>query len=566
MKTEEMGNMRKFEQENDIDTLQNELGLQVGFSKYIDCIGEEPKYNFMIYSKKIKEKKEVQLTTPDKAYKYFFEYGHKFHARTFSNLLQRLTDEDYENHVTECFHTRIGWDNLDGEDIFKYQCAVKKDKSEFSTYKGKLKIESRGSFEKYIKGIKNLIVPYPKLLLVYLAGASGLISQRLKLADTNIMMNVCGDSSCGKSISEKVALSFWGNPTELMTSFNSTNNGLEEIMVNRQIMPVVIDDILGAKNYSSERAKKQYISDSIFRFSTGKSKVRYGDNTNAYYGAILLSSETSLLKKLDSGESKGEFYRMIEIPVKKEELTKDVEHSKEIEKLIRWNYGFGAYAFAKHMLTSGMDTEALETLYDDYVEKITNNEQIVRYPRIANRFAIIAVTAHIMKDCFGFEIDIDDIINVLITSFMQSMNYKESKTEIYFKIKKFVGNHTDLFSKNRASYEENKHLGAFDKDMLGNPTVCVKTNKLAPLIAALFMQEGIEYNCTAEGTKVDVKKTNVTKFSTTDLNNILAYWKKQGWLECLHGNKVKRKLGTQKEVLMYNIILGNEGEEEYVYA
>lgn len=93
-------------------------------------------------------------------------------------------------------------------------------------------------------------------MIVYLAGASGIVTQQLKLPDSNIMLNVCGESGCGKTTAENVALSFWGNPMELATSFNSTANRTEQIMADRYIMPVLIDDMLAGNNFSTEEGRQ----------------------------------------------------------------------------------------------------------------------------------------------------------------------------------------------------------------------------------------------------------------------------------------------------------------------
>lgn len=559
-----MNNFKNYVKQVDLEGLQKNLQINIGFTKHIDCDGNEPLYNLWIKSEKINFVRTYALEESENAICDFLGQGHKLNVRSFNRLIEGITNENFESHVKECVHTRLGWGVLKGADIFKYEKGFVKGATyvnEISSYKGNIEVESRGDLVKYVKGIKELIVPFPKLLLVYIAGATGMVRQRLELDDVNIMINIYGDSSSGKTTAEKAALSFWGNPQKLMTTFNSTDNRLEEIMVNRQIVPVVIDDLLGANNYSSENAKRQCISDCIFRFSTGKSKGRYGETSNLYYGATLLSTESSLLKKLNSTESNGQFYRLIEIASKLGDMTSDAEHARNIESLVRWNYGLGAETLGKYMLSISL--EELQAMYDKQLNKICQDKRIEQYQRIGNRYALIAVTAELMNSCFDFSIDIDAIIEILIDSFLDSINHKKEKSDSYYMLNKFIDSYKNLFSESRETYDSNVHWGAFDKDRVHNPLLCVETGKIAHLINICMFEKSKGHESTNKMTNIKSGIQSEIKLTSKDIDDILDFWRKQGWLECLHGRTVKRKLGDKNGVLMYCIVLNRTGGEKH---
>lgn len=51
-----------------------------------------------------------------------------------------------------------------------------------------------------------------------------------------------------------------------------------------------------------------------------------------------MSSELSLVSKLLELEAQGQFFRLIELEVKRGDLTKDVKHAKKLEAFILHNY------------------------------------------------------------------------------------------------------------------------------------------------------------------------------------------------------------------------------------
>lgn len=547
--------LEQFKQENGVAELQKEIGMEVYLAEHMDCESEEPKYHIVMESKKVHLKRMYRMGDAGKSYEEFMGYGHKFKFRTFKKIFDHLTDEP-KDYVKEVFHTNLGWDDYNGQEVFKYLNAVNESGEDFSSYAGDLELDIRGDLEKYKAGIKELVVPHAKLYLMYVAGVSSLITQKLQLDDTNIMLNVCGESSCGKTTAEMVALSFWGNPNKLKTSFNATENSMEELMLHRKIVPVVIDDILGAKNYSSENTKRQCISNSIFRFTSGKSKGRFGKTSDNYFCPVLISSETPLLEKLNGGESSGQFYRLLELQVKRGDLTKSSEHAKQIEKLIRWNYGMGAYELGKFMVTNGYDRITLEEMYDKHYDRISSDKRLERYQRFANRLAILSVTAELLNVGFDFNADIEALIDVIIDSVVKSISHKEFREDAYYVLKSRIEDNMHYFSKNRTDYISTQHVGAFDKDKFGNLTLCVETHRFAPLIAGTSMDEIIKMTKTTnEEVKMDTYNQNSSKFTSKELDSILDYWCEKGWLECRHGRQVKRTLAEKPGTLMYCVVL-----------
>jgi len=77
-----------------------------------------------------------------------------------------------------------------------------------------------------------------------------------------------GDSRGGKTAALKAALSVWGDPDELMTSFNATKVGLERIAGFFNDLPLGIDERQVASG------KQDFIDNLVYMISNGTSKLR----------------------------------------------------------------------------------------------------------------------------------------------------------------------------------------------------------------------------------------------------------------------------------------------------
>lgn len=544
--------------ESEINKLEEKMSIKIRFAENIDEKLEEDKFYPVV---------ESMLTGTQKRYRFrdignvaldLMGQGHKVNKHIFKELLSLMvgdteSDVNTENlmmkYTAGKFHKVIGWDSYQGDIVFKYTDAVTKQNVLGSKYEGNLCMESKGSLQSYMDGIKSLIVPYPALTTIYLAGASGIITQNLNLHDSNIILNICGESSCGKTTAENVALSFWGNPQELSTSFNSTANRIEQHMVERKIMPVLIDDMLAGNIYSTKRIQQKVINDQIFRYATGKLKGRMGSQEERYYGATITSSETSLFEKLNGSETDGQFYRMIELKVNKGDLTQSVNHAKEIERLLRWNYGLGAFEFGKYMIQNNYIDNALQEMHYDWENELLNDIRLVGKERIAKRLAIILLTGDLMNKCFGLDINLESINELLINAVAETLEIANEKVLAYQRIKQLVDNNSNWFAQSRELYNRNEHIGVCTTNIYGHKELYVETGRIEALLKEVPKEQILE----SENSKVKVKQPR-----NGEIEAILRYWREHNWLYCCSSNQRlyrKLKMGDKKEVLVYSIIL-----------
>ena len=538
------------------EELEHQLSVKMSFEEHIDKKQGEDKYHVVITGTAgciIEICRKYKFREVDKAVPDFMAQGHKMSDKKFKELLEIKTAR-VRAHISGNFHTGIGWHKYQGGQVFLYGDAADKSGKLVSDYRGQLPLEKRGTSSDYIEGIKKWVVPNTKLLLVYLAGASGILNQQLHLTDSNIMINICGESGSGKTTAENVALSVWGNPMELATSFNSTINRTEQVMAQRIIMPVLVDDILAGKVYSTERTQQKHICEQIFRYSTGKLKGRLNENEDRYYGAAIASSETSLFQKMAGSEADGQFYRMIELHVKKGDLTKDAAHARQLDKLVQRNHGWAAFELGKFMVEQDYVGERLNDLYYGEREDLSEDSRLGQHQRAANRLAIITTTAKLMNECFKLGIDMEALKEALIEAVQEAFSISDMKAKAYKDLQKLVLNNKELFAANRETYDLKKHIGVYQRNVYGNYELIVETDRMAPLLKNVPLHQILD----GAGNK------KVKQSPDKEILNILKNWRERGWVNnCGSTQRLYRKLkmGGAKEVLVYTVKLESSETE-----
>ncbi|MBR4982010.1 MAG: hypothetical protein IKY94_05570 [Lachnospiraceae bacterium] len=204
-----------------------------------------------------------------------------------------------------------------------------------------------------------------KASLVLCAAVSGIIRQMLDLSkEYGLNINIIGAAASGKSTLQNLVLSFFGNPTNLASSFLDTDAAKEEERVSRVFIPYVIDDKLLDSIDTSDNKRGADAFLDVFREYEGRIKQKSGlknDTTHRFHGAIISSSVESifdLIKKSNIGENDlGQVRRLIEIKIRKNDIFKELEGGKEsaskqaetATEIARRYYGYGVPQIINYM-------------------------------------------------------------------------------------------------------------------------------------------------------------------------------------------------------------------------
>jgi len=124
---------------------------------------------------------------------------------------------------------------------------------------------SQGTLEEWIEIVKP-IREYPVARFIM---AAGFASPLLELIGERVfVIHTWGPSRGGKTAAMKAALSIWGNPEGIMSSFNATKVGLERTAALYSDLPLGIDErqIVGGD--------QRKVEEIIYTLSMGKSKAR----------------------------------------------------------------------------------------------------------------------------------------------------------------------------------------------------------------------------------------------------------------------------------------------------
>ena len=551
--------------------------LDYQLCRYIDADTTGPDFKIKVSSKQ--SNKEVTFEFGDSTHKNLMRIltGWGIH-RTVNELTDQLEflrvkmspGATYDPSVT--FHSSLGFDTYQGKPIFKYSKAWitgTNTTSPISTYIGGQQLAERGLLENYKRGLQELVAPQPALYTVLVAATGGMLSQALNTQDSNILLNLMGQSSIGKSTAERLALSFFGNYNDLMTTYNTTKCFLEEQLASRFIIPVVIDDILAGHTGSSTKVISKEMNDLIFRLATGLTKGKHQSAPQRYYSSVIASSEVSLVDKLLSLEANGQFYRLIELQVEKGDLTKDLDHASKLEELMEESYGLGATAFGRYILSQGYLGEGqgatgpqahqtLASLYVQELHRLQSHPKLAGINRAANRLAILTLTSNLLSDCFELGIDqtaYEDYLISIITRMFTKVNTRSDSYQTFINT---VSAYPELFASSKDTYNPQMHLGVKCTNAYGNTEVIIPTQTLKQLVF------GVDPLQVIGQTSSTLTSQKARQPINGEMLSIIRHWRENGWLDCIEGKKQnyrKMTLGTQddqakhKQQLVYVVII-----------
>ncbi|WP_051585905.1 DUF927 domain-containing protein [Caldanaerobius polysaccharolyticus] len=122
-----------------------------------------------------------------------------------------------------------------------------------------------GTLEQWVESMR----PYRENVIFRFILASSFAAPLLEPLNHRIFfVHNWGDSRSGKTAALKAALSVWGDPEELITSFNATKVGLERMAGFFNDLPLGIDERQVAGS------KQDFIDQLVYMLATGSSKLR----------------------------------------------------------------------------------------------------------------------------------------------------------------------------------------------------------------------------------------------------------------------------------------------------
>lgn len=324
-------------------------------------------------------------------------------------------------------HSHIGWNTYENINYYSHNSLVSGASKIKSEYIGELNLSKCGSFNNWLKIIKNHVVGHTELELALCVGFSavlvGYINRVLNLHIDSLIFHLSGNSTTGKTSAATVAVSGFGDPKEgarsLIQSFNGTDNALTNLMANNNGVPIVCDET------SLSIMGNQKLVNVLYTWAKNISKSRLDKNSvpkprSEWATTIITTGEGSLLDQINQNE--GIRVRLFEF--KNIQWTKSAAHSNALVKGLSKNYGHGVEPFVQTVLSYlpkeiqiRWDTET------EVMEKALPHSKF--YNRIGKKFALIIMTAQLLNQAFDLKLDIDGIRTLLIQQETVSIEERE---------------------------------------------------------------------------------------------------------------------------------------------
>lgn len=412
-------------------------------------------------------------------------------------------------------HSGLGWTSLNGIDDFRLYASVVSD----SVYKGTLNIEPKGSFENWLRLIRDNVLGNIYLELMLCAGLSApvvsLISRRTGLEV--LLVHLCGDSSKGKTVSTMLALSPFGSPNikdnGLLMGWAGTENAITEYAKSNHGVPIGLDE---ASVLSDDMTRLVYV------LAQGVGKARLNKNLEqaerAKWSTTIISTAENSLKDR-CNRNTGIQMRLLEF--QNITFTSSAENADAIKEGVLQNYGWAAGTFVKHLMEIGEETILTRWRYwkDIIVQRAENPDRLIY--RSADKLAIIVLTSELVRESLGLDTKTDGILDVLLALERKSSgerNIGDSAysyfLEIFNKQQHFFREETPETTRNRSTntsipfeIKSNEIWGKYKKDGNRITEITVLSNKLAEILKqGGFQDTNVVMNSWRESSILDTDK------------------------------------------------------------
>lgn len=248
-------------------------------------------------------------------------------------------------------------------------------------------IKEKGDYKKWEECIIDKCKSSEVFKLIFIASLSSPLVQIFNTLP--FIVHVWGSSGGGKTLSMLAGLSAWGNPVDLIKSYNSTNVGLELTAGFLHSLPFCLDE--------SQMANKFTIEKDLYMLAQGQGKSRGTKNITARnlptWRNITLSTGEKPLTDDNSGA--GAINRILSI--ESNEMLFDKTAGAEFANIIKQNYGFFGKKWISFILEN---SEKYEQLYNDISKSMvldTSDKQKLSYSVL---FAVLKM----VNDLTGWDI------------------------------------------------------------------------------------------------------------------------------------------------------------------
>lgn len=383
-------------------------------------------------------------------------------------------------------YSEVGWGIVDKALVFKYDKIYSKANIEGSyqedDYRDIKAILPEDQFASVADNIVGLMSNSNFNKVIMGASVSGVVRQILNHnKESGLNINITGEPATGKTTFCRYALSLFGDPDRLEGSFIDTINSVPEVRVLKPVLPYVLDErMLKYFGMSREKETRNIIAD-IFREYEGRNRRKVQRLAIKFIAGPLISTSVQSLKETIADTlDLGQFRRILEFRIEKEEIFKDKEEAIRYGLLSKSEKGVGVRLIIDYLFNNFVkpddiysNMEDSDIVGQDIIEKM--NDRFYNLCREINpglrkvgcehfeqRFALIILSCQILREALEY---------ILSCLFKEMMDFKKNFDKEYseLNISSEVNIEEDLAKERFGELLYNKYYKNFrDENFLDN--------------------------------------------------------------------------------------------------
>ncbi|MBL8795239.1 MAG: DUF927 domain-containing protein [Planctomycetia bacterium] len=242
---------------------------------------------------------------------------------------------------------------------------------------------------------------YPRVRLAVAASLSAPVLAILDLA--NFGVDLCGETSKGKTTTLRIAASVWGRPDEkspkaAMSGWNSTRVWRERASTVLNNLPVILDETKLVK-------RKDDIGEFLYEMASGRGRGRGSlvgtQRTGTWHTVLLSSGEAPATSYSNDAGTKARVLTLWGSPFEKSDATTAILVKQLNGDLLR-HYGHAGPRWVRFLLRHKDQWPLWRTWYAriqaQYLKKAGANAVV---GRLADAFAVLALTGHLAGKALG---------------------------------------------------------------------------------------------------------------------------------------------------------------------
>ncbi|MTP78846.1 DUF927 domain-containing protein [Turicibacter sanguinis] len=426
-------------------------------------------------------------------------------------VLQHLRNA-LDNVIQSYIHTTLGFSEYDNKLVFKHYNLIGGTKS--SKYDGVYSVKPKGTFKAWDRMYQSEVKGNIPLEAVVLFGLTAPTVAFLG-EDVHVqsqLIHIVGDSSVGKTTALQLAISLFGAPTisknSLIFNYNSTQNGLIKKLSGNMGIPMGIDE-------ASMSSTKDW-TEFLYIITGGEDKNRMTKDCllaeqSPFRTVVLSSGEFSLISK--AANNTGIRARVSEYSGIT--WTQDSENSNKIKSICLDNYGHLGPKFVEELMK--LNKESLVKAHKSWCNKIKSklNHAHIK-DRLAQKLAIYMLTGHIANKKLNLQLDLEGILDFLITNENCRLSESDIAIKAYEYIMEIVSKNFHHFKKIVSRSRSNRNVNNTECWGFLITEISKKTNR----------EEILEIGIAEHQLRDFLEKDN--KFQSMD--TIITAWLKKGWI------------------------------------